>query len=313
MHEQVPRGQHGSGTRHVAESGAGLSTGKTLKLRDGRTLGYAEYGDRDGKPVFGCHGTPGSRLDRHPDDEIAATLGVRLIGIDRPGYGLSSFQRGRRLLDWPDDVAQLADALGIRQFAVLGVSGGGPHAAACAYKIPQRLTRVALVSSVCQIDVPGVFAGMAEINRQSFALVRRIPWPVLRIIYARQVRAILRNPEQFAERLATQLPAVDRAILARPDVKGLFMQSLAEAYRSGSRGHAWEDKMVIGRPWRFRPQAITAEVHLWHGEADVLAPVAMGRYLAEAIPNCTARFLPGEGHVSLAFTLWREILTTLAA
>ena len=291
MQEQVPRGQHGSGTHHVAESGAGLSTGKTLKLRDGRTLGYAEYGDRDGKPVFGCHGTPGSRLDRHPDDEIAATLGVRLIGIDRPGYGLSSFQRGRRLLDWPDDVAQLADALGIRQFAVLGVSGGGPHAAACAYKIPQRLTRVALVSSVCQIDVPGVFAGMAEINRQSFALVRRIPWPVLRIIYARQVRAIL----------------------ARPDVKGLFMQSLTEAYRSGSRGHAWEDKMVLGRPWRFRPQAIPAEVHLWHGEADVLAPVAMGRYLAEAIPNCTARFLPGEGHVSLAFTLWREILTTLVA
>ncbi len=108
------------------DSAIRTATGKTLTLRDGRTLGYAEYGDPRGTPVFLCHGTPGSRLDRHPDETIATSLGVRLIVPDRPGYGLSSFQTGRSLLDWPADLDQLADSLGIGRFAVVGVSGGDP-------------------------------------------------------------------------------------------------------------------------------------------------------------------------------------------
>jgi pimeloyl-ACP methyl ester carboxylesterase len=108
------------------------TTNNVFRLRDGRALGYAEYGDPGGTPVFFFHGSPGSRLQRHPDASIASELGTRIITIDRPGYGLSDFQPERTLLDWPADVAQLADALHIERFAAIGLSGGGPYLLACA-------------------------------------------------------------------------------------------------------------------------------------------------------------------------------------
>src|SRR5512136_1482675 len=110
----------------------------TIALSDGRTLAYAEYGDPTGQPVFFFHGMPGSRLFR-PPDQITAKVGVRLITTDRPGYGLSTFQPGRRFLDWPGDIAQLADHLNMEKFAVMGHSAGGPYVAACAYALPQRV------------------------------------------------------------------------------------------------------------------------------------------------------------------------------
>ncbi len=110
-----------------------------LQLRDGRRLGYVDYGDPAGRPVLLFPGVPGSRLQGHPDRSIAGALGVRLIGVDRPGYGLSDDKRGRTLLDWPDDVVTLADHLGLERFALLSISGGGAYAAACAWKIPERL------------------------------------------------------------------------------------------------------------------------------------------------------------------------------
>src|SRR5258708_37156679 len=112
--------------------------GKLIHLRDGRALGYADFGALTGKPVFFFHGFPGSRLQHAPGDSIATSLGAHIITIDRPGFGLSAFQPGRTLLDWPNDVAALADALEIDQFAAIGLSGGGPYLLACAYKIPRR-------------------------------------------------------------------------------------------------------------------------------------------------------------------------------
>src|SRR5215471_20729905 len=125
-----------------------------ISLRDGRKLGYAEYGDPAGKPIFFFHGLPGSRLQRHPDGSIAIELGARIIAIDRPGYGLSDFQQGRTLLDWPDDVAQLADSLQIDQFAAIGLSGGGPYLLACAYSIPERINSATVVSGMGPVDDP---------------------------------------------------------------------------------------------------------------------------------------------------------------
>jgi pimeloyl-ACP methyl ester carboxylesterase len=130
---------------------------KCITFRDGRTLAYAEYGDPDGKLVFYFHGTPGSRLEHHSDDAIARERGARIITADRPGYGHSDFQPHRTFLDWPDDVVQLADALEIERFAVCGWSGGTPHAAACAYKIPDRLTNVCLFSGTALPSASPVF------------------------------------------------------------------------------------------------------------------------------------------------------------
>src|ERR1051326_4426999 len=96
------------------------SSGMTLRLRDGSVLGYGEYGDANEQPVFLLHGYPDSRLVRHPDDALTASLGVRLVIPDRPGIGLSSFKPARSLLERSDDITALADALGLARFAVLG-------------------------------------------------------------------------------------------------------------------------------------------------------------------------------------------------
>ena len=118
-----------------------------IPLKDGRKLGYAECGNLKGKPVFYFHGTPGSRFECNILTEAANSIGARIIVADRPGFGLSDFKKGRQLLDWPNDVTELANNLGIDRFAVMGLSGGGPYAAACAFKIPERLKAVAMVSS----------------------------------------------------------------------------------------------------------------------------------------------------------------------
>jgi pimeloyl-ACP methyl ester carboxylesterase len=288
------------------------AAGRKLKLRDGRTLGYAEYGDPRGKPLILCHGTPGSRLDRHPDESIATSLGARLIVPDRPGYGLSTFQPHRCLLDWPDDVVELADALGIQRFAVLGVSGGGPHAAACAYKLSQRLTRAGLVAAVAPFDIPSATEGMAAINRRSAVVSRRVPFFVLRTILEWQARTFRHHPEALLDVLASQVGEADRAVLAAPRYRQVLAESIVEAYTQGGRGHAWESRLVA-RPWGFRALDIEVEVRLWQGEDDRLVPPTMGRYLAAAIPNCVPTFLPGEGHLSVIYARWHEILSAMIA
>ena len=133
---------------------------RTIHLSDGRLLGYAEYGDPEGKPVFHFNGYPGTRFEAKLISDAAVRVGVRLIGIDRPGMGLSDFQPGRQILDWPDDVIELADALGLDHFSVVGVSGGGPYSASCAFKISDRL-------SAC-----GIIAGTPPMNLASGDITR---------------------------------------------------------------------------------------------------------------------------------------------
>src|SRR5258708_34742023 len=146
----------------------------TLQLHDGRTLGYAEYGHVEGNPLFYFHGHPGARVEAGLLAKSAAQAGLRLIGVDRPGMGLSSFQAGRHLLDSPEDVAALAQHLAIDRFAVVGVSGGGPYALACAYKIPDRLTACGIVAGMGPPEYGTV--GMMTRNRLLFFLARRLPW-----------------------------------------------------------------------------------------------------------------------------------------
>src|SRR5436190_10650714 len=133
---------------------------REIKLRDGRVLAYAEYGSPGGLPIIHCHGTPSSRVegDLIFDAAIAAELGVRIIVPDRPGMGRSDFQPGRRIVDWPNDVLELAAALGLDRFAVLGESGGSPYAAACAALIPARVRALGLLGGVAPFDAPGVLA-----------------------------------------------------------------------------------------------------------------------------------------------------------
>jgi pimeloyl-ACP methyl ester carboxylesterase len=286
-----------------------MKNGNTLQLRDGRLLGYAIYGDAGGQPVFYFHGFPGSRLEARLADGVAAQLGVRLIAVDRPGFGLSDFKPRRTIFDWPDDVIQIADALKVNRFAAVGVSGGGPYAAACALKIPERLTGAAIVCGLGPLDVPNGTHRMMRNNYLIFLLGRRLPW-LAKISLWRTSYQLRRNPEKTLARIMRALPDPDRAVLARPEVKTTIRDNIVEAFRGGSSGAAHE-LLLYTREWGFFLKDIALRVDLWHGEEDRSVPPTMGKYQADAMPNCRAIFCPREGHFSLAINRTEEILSSL--
>lgn len=286
------------------------TTDKVLSLRDGRALGYAEYGDPAGKPVFFFHGLPGSRRQRHPDDSIATELGARLIAIDRPGYGLSDFQYGRKLLDWPGDVAQLADSLKIDRFAVVGVSGGGPYVLASAYKMPERITSATVISGMGPVDDPEATKGMLRSMRLGLGIAPKVPWGFVRLADP-VAKMVSRNPAGVKKLVPASAPEADKKAFARPEIQEVDRQDLAEAYRNGAQAAFWE-VVTLATPWGFRLEDIDKKIHLWHGEADTTVPHHMGRYVARTLPDCESRFYPGEGH-TLMYNYWREILSVAVA
>lgn len=233
---------------------------------------------------------------------------MRLIAVDRPGMGLSDYEPRRALLDWPDDVLEFAKAIGLERFAVLGISGGGPYAAVCAWKLPSQLTGAGIVSCLAPLDAPGVLAGMGWRNRLPFQLIGRQAI-LRRLLLALTAVSVRRHPDRVLERGVGA--TVDKRYLDRPVVRQILAQSLTEAFRSGSRGAAWEMGLYV-RPWGFRLEEIRPPVHLWHGEQDANAPVSMGRYLAAVIPDCQATFYPGEGHLHFVDRL-PEIIATVCS
>lgn len=280
-----------------------------LRLRDGRRLGIAEYGARDGEPILYFHGHPGSRLEAQLADDAAKQAGLWVIALDRPGYGRSDFQPGRTILDWPGDVAEAADRLDIGKFAVIGASGGGPYALACGHELPERIRAVGVLSGVGPYQARGVTRGMRWQNRVGFQLGSR--WPALaRLIMRSMARNIQRRPEATIDALAQAMSPVDAAIVRRPEVRRMLRDDITEAFRHGSDGAAW-DVVLLGRPWGFALEDITPVVYLWQGEADVLVPPAMGRHMAAHLPHCRARTFPGEGHL-LAVDHLAELVETLS-
>lgn len=270
---------------------------KTIQLGDGRTLGYAEYGDSEGKCLFYFHGGADSRLEAGLLADQTAQAGIRLIGIDRPGMGKSDFKASRRLLDLPDDVVELAEHLRIDRFAVVGASGGGPYALACAYKIPERLT-------AC-----GIVAGEWHPNTFSTHLSQWLPWLLMPIM-----RRFFRDKERATAsllRFTQNWPEPDRKCLAHPDVSGILAASIVAAFRQGARGPAY-DGMLVRRAWGFRLEEIDfPSLYLWHGELDPDVPVMIGRAIARNLPQCKAAFYPQEGHISLIVNHREEIVATL--
>ncbi len=284
---------------------------QVFELKDDRKLGYAERGNLNGKPIFHFHGDPGSRLEIRFLGEKLKEYGIRIISVDRPGYGLSDFQPERTLLDWPDDVVKLADHLGLDKFAVMGISGGGPYAAACAYKIPERLTSCGIIAGLGPINMPK--KGMMRSNRIGLFIARRFPFLVKPLIKA-EMKAF-GDPEKVQksiENMAKKLPEPDRKILQDPQWLNIIIEDFKEAFRSGPDGLVLESK-IYAKPWGFELKEISSDlqVYIWHGELDVNVPISMGRKMCELIPNCKGKFFPHEGHLSVGFNHIDEILETL--
>ena len=288
-----------------------LRISQVITLPDGRVLGFDEYGERSGLPVFYFHGTPSSRLEftQFGNEALAQTLGLRVIAVDRPGMGLSDFQPGRRIGDWPHDVAALADELGLERFVVLSYSGGGPYALACAWAMPERVIRVGAVSSPAQFDLPGLTDGIPAENLRVFAMARHKP-ALLRLTYRLGSLLARYAPERAVANVVAGLPEPDLQVMTSPEFQQGFLRMFREVLRSGPRGAQWDTCLMVS-PWDIGLQQIRLPVRLWHGDADRNAPLAMGRYLAQTIPGCQIEVFPGEGHISLIVKHAEEILRSL--
>ena len=276
----------------------------SVRLTDGRTLGYAEYGDPDGKPLFFFHGGGSSRLLGELYHEPAIRHGVRVLSPDRPGMGLSDPKPHRRLLDWPTDVVQLADGLGMQRFAAMGFSAGGPHVLACAKVIPERLTAAILVGCpVPGTSLPGIPL-MLRLNLMFPRFGGRM--------FANAMAEFVRDPVKAAQKAGPWFCEADMRLWADPDFGRISYEATRESIRRGRQGVAEDVALVFGR-WGFDLGEIKARVHLWHGEEDRLAPVAFGRRAASVLPDCVATFCPGEGHPSTLVNRTDEVLSVVAA
>jgi pimeloyl-ACP methyl ester carboxylesterase len=279
-----------------------------VRLRDGRSLAYAEYGDPRGTPVLVCHGLPSCRL-MHPDADVSRALGVRTIVADRPGFGRSDPKPGRSLLDWADDVSEFADALGLTRFAVLGSSGGGPFVAACAFELPTRIGAAAMVGGSGPSDEPGTLSGAAFERRAGYWLGRHAPWLLGAAIRWRGDPR--RDPDGFFARYTRHNPPSDQALLARAEVRAMFLATYEEATRQGLDAFSHE-VVLVAKPWGFRLEEIRVPVTIWHGTADSSTPIGMAQALARAIPTATLRILPDQGHL-IFLSHWKEIAEDLLA
>ncbi len=283
---------------------------RVLILPDGRRLAYAEYGVRGGVPVVYCHGFPSSRLEVRFAHAAAVEARLRLIAPDRPGFGRSDPRPGRRLVDWPADVAALLRDLAIERYSVLGVSGGAPYALACAVAHAQRLDGVALVGGLGPIDEPALARQMPWHARLARPLARHTP-VLVRLYFALLVAGLRLAGPLLLALFVRQLSAADRAALADAAVRQALLETFREAARQGAS--AWvDDFSIYVHPWGFDLSRVDVPVQLWHGGQDRVVAPAVAHRVAKELAHCHPHILPHDGHYSLPLRHAHDILRALA-
>jgi pimeloyl-ACP methyl ester carboxylesterase len=289
----------------------------SVGTESGRRVAYAQMGRLDGTPLLYFHGDPGSRLDFDQPLSRAALdeSGVRLIGIDRPGFGRSTHQAGRRHRDWPSDVLAVADELGIDRFGILAYSAGGPYAVACALAFPEWLTFVGIVSGIGPAETPRHREGMPRTAVTAIGLSRRVP-AVVRWVVKHT------SPERFSRQFDKELSPADRMLYRDPHVRQAAIDFFAEATRHGPHGLV-EDWRLMGTPSGLDYTAVQCPIRLWHGDADGTVPAHHAKHVARLVPKADLEVLPGVGHLPPPRSLGRvrpfgegrrwSTLTTLGA
>ncbi len=282
-----------------------LKTKNLLKLSDGRQICYAEYGNPGGVPIFLFHGNPGSRLCWGLIPGSPFLPKIHIIAPDRPGYGLTDFHR-RAILNWPNDIVELAEHLNIDKFAVFAPSGGGPFALACAWKIPERLTSIGIFGSVGP-NLPEATVGVIK----SLRLLWKISNPLFGVIKLQMKMAAYmakKNPEKLAVRMRDlELSEWDKKIFDRPEIKNIFIKDFPEAYRQNGIGSAYDT--TIPAKWPIPLTQIKRKVYVWHAEPDVLVG-NMSRYIAKKLPNSHFKCILNTGHLWILDNM-KEVLETL--
>jgi len=261
---------------------------------DGSEIACELVGDRGGAALLMCHGLADSRRSAWLLDDTARQLGLLVIAPDRPGIGLSRPRRLERVIDWADALDVL-DALEVETAGVLGISGGGPFAAACAARLPHRVRALVLASALGM--VAWGTRQMARGERLSLAVARRVPafggWFLARLAALAAV-----SPELFFRIVTAEVPPVDREALRDADQRAAFVEGFREAFRGGSAG-VGQDLRLLTRPWGFDLGVIRSPTFVHHGEADTTVSLEHARRFAQHIPGAALRLHPLHGHFSL--------------
>ena len=282
---------------------------ESVKLSDGRSLSFARFGAPSGKPVFYFHGFPGSRLEPQSNHDAFLKAGIQLLALDRPGIGHSTRKNKRKLLDWPDDVVEIAKILKLEKFSILGVSGGGPYALACARAIPGYLNKVTVACGLGPIDAPNATSGMMLSNRVLFRYGKFFP-PVLHLSTFLMVRQLSSKPAKGLKKFVEGLPEPDRLVLSKTDAQDFVAASAVEGVRQGS-GPLLEEIGIYSRSWGFKLEDLNVPVSLFQGEVDIDVPASMARHQASLIPDCEINLYPDDGHFSLLVNHIDEIIASL--
>ena len=267
---------------------------------DGRTVAYFDGGDPSGYPVVGLHGTPGCRLSRWPDDSLYAAASVRYITTDRAGYGRSSRHRGRTVADEAADVQVVADVLGLNRFSVVGGSGGGPHALACAALLGDRLDRVACQSSLAPLGGGGLSRD-EWLRDMDGEIGAELAWADAgeHVLTSEMTRAQRLMEERIeldpGALMGDEANDIDVVFLQRPESIEAFRRIIPEQAIHGVGGSV-DDTLAFVRDWGFDLGSIRVPVLVTFGDADTSCPVAHGRFLAGAIPGATVIETSGGGH-----------------
>jgi pimeloyl-ACP methyl ester carboxylesterase len=285
----------------------------SLPLAGGRSLDVDVSGPDGGTPLVVHHGTPGERSQYPPFAEAAAARGLRFVSASRPGYGGSTRQPGRVVADCAADTAVLLDHLGAGRCYTVGISGGGPHALACAALLPERVLACATIAGAAPFDAEGLdfLAGMGRENHEELGAALAGP-AALEAYLEREARTLARvTGEELATALGGLVSPVDAAVLT-----GDYADFLADRLHRAVAGGIWgwfDDDMALTRPWGFGLDGIGAPVTVWQGGQDRMVPFAHGRWLVAHLPSATARLLPGEGHLSIAVAKFGEVVDGLLA
>ncbi len=280
-----------------------------VRLADGRRLGYREFGQNsDGPLIFYFHGTPGSRLELGLCDEECSESGARVIAVDRPGMGCSTYSGNRCITDWPSDIVQLAAALGYADapFGILGLSGGAPYAAVCAHQIPHRLAHVALVSGHTPLTACGTCPGNQD---RLIELVTRRP-RLGKLGFKVVGRRLDRKPDQVIQKISENWSSSDRKLmLCNTKRYRQLLANLREAKRCGPEGVVKDIRLLGGR-WGFRLCEISGvPLSIWQGGCDPVVTPSMGRYFHKQIAGSELTIDPRAGHVTMFKWHAREILS----
>ena len=283
-----------------------------LTLANGARVAISEYGDPHGRPVFFCHGWPSSRTMAELADDAARDLGVRIISPDRPGIRDSQFQTGRRLLDWPAFLNEIADRFRIERFRILAISGGAPYAYASGWKTPERIEKIAVVSGAPPLDELDDHTGLLPIHRRMLALRARRPGLMKFLFQVARPFVALRMPIRLRPLLLKFLQPCDANVLRESRAFDVCFESARQAWRSSAKG-VMTDAEIYATPWGFALEEVKVPVSLWHGTKDRTFAFKLAEDVARRLPDCEYHLVEGAGHYSLPIRYIREIMANLMA